>query len=143
MRDADEAAVAGIGPGMIRAGERLGIALVRSAHLHAAMAAAIEEGADLPIFGARDQYRVFAHVGAEEIAGLLELAFVAQEQPAAPEHARQLLLIDVHIDEDTAADQALLRLHQHGVIDRLSGRVVGVEPAHVFASLVLASRRTR
>jgi hypothetical protein len=73
---------------MIRAGERLGIALVRPAHLHAAMAATVEKGADLPVFGARHQHRVLAHVGAEEVTGLLQLAGVAQEQPAAPEHAR-------------------------------------------------------
>src|SRR4029077_13672339 len=76
------------------------------------MAADVEESAHLPGRVADDQDRVFAHVGGEEIAGLRDLALVAQEKPATGEDPLQLLLVELRLDEDAATDQTLLGVDQ-------------------------------
>ena len=68
----------------------------------------VQERTHLPPAVAHDQDRVFAHVGGEEIAGLRDLAFVAQEEPAAREDLPELLLVDLLLDEDATTDEAVL-----------------------------------
>ena len=76
------------------------------------MAADVQEGVDLSAAVAHHQHRVLAHVGGEVIAGIGNLAVVAQEQPAAGEDTLQFLLVDVGFDENAAAYQAPLRVNQ-------------------------------
>ena len=109
---ADKPAVITVGPAVIGAGKRRGIAGIGTAQAVAAMAADVEERAHLPSAVTQDQDRVFAHIGSEEIAGLRDLAVVAQKQPAARENALQLLLVDVRLDENAAADKTILVIDQ-------------------------------
>src|SRR5438093_1143863 len=83
-----------------------GVAAFGAAQPVAAMATDVEESVDLPAAVAHDQYRVFAHVGGEEIAGQRDLAVVAEEEPAAREDLLQLLFVDPRLDEDAPADEA-------------------------------------
>src|SRR5439155_17432965 len=85
------------------------------------MTADIEEGADHSGGVADDQHRVFAHRGREEIAGLRDLAVMAQEQPAAREDALQFLAVDLRLDKDAAADQAALVIDETRDIARHTG----------------------
>ena len=90
---------------MIGAGEARGVAGVGAAQPVAAMAADIEKGAHPAGTVAHHQHRVLAHIGRQEIARLRDLAFVAQEQPAAGEDLLQLLLVDLRLDKDAPADE--------------------------------------
>ena len=80
----------------------------------AAVPAEIEKGAH-PAAGVADhQNRVLTHVSGQEIAGLRDLALVAQIEPAAREYPLQFLLINLRLDKDTAADEAV------AVVDQLA-----------------------
>src|SRR5215831_1156467 len=105
-------AIVAIRPAMIGTGEGRGIANIGSAQPVAAVAADVEKGADLPRAVPHHQDRVLAHGGTEEVAGVGDLALVAQKQPAAGEDLRQLLLVDLWLDKDAPADQAALGIHQ-------------------------------
>jgi hypothetical protein len=62
---------------VIGAGEAGGIAAVGAAQPVAAVAADIQEGVNLAVAVAHDQYRVLAHVGREKVARPRDLAVVA------------------------------------------------------------------
>src|SRR6516225_4893275 len=104
IRHAGEPPVIAVGPAVIGAGKARGITRIGAAQPVAAMTAHIEEGADLARGVAHHQNRVFAHIAGQEIAGLRDLAVMAQKEPAAGEDALQLLLINLRLDEDAAAD---------------------------------------
>jgi hypothetical protein len=109
-----EAAVIAVGPAVISAGEARGVACVGAAQPIAAVPADIEKGAH-PAAGVADhQNRVLTHVSGQEIAGLRDLALVAQIEPAAREYPLQFLLINLRLDKDTAADEAV------AVVDQLA-----------------------
>src|SRR4029077_4082610 len=76
------------------------------------MAADVEKSADLALRVTDDENRVLAHVSGKEVAGLRDLALVAQEKPAAGEDPLQLLLVELRLDEDAATDQTLLGVDQ-------------------------------
>jgi len=97
---------------MIGTDEGRGIADIGPAQPVAAVAADVEKGADLPRAVPHHQDRVLAHVGTEEVAGVGDLALVAQKQPATGEDPLQLLRIDLRFDKDTSTDQAVLGIHQ-------------------------------
>ena len=71
------------------------IAAIGAAHLHAAVAAGIEERPNLAVAAPAHQDRVFAHIGGHVVARLGDLGFVAEEQPAAREDALELSLVDL------------------------------------------------
>src|SRR5207237_8188575 len=81
----------------------------------AAVRAHTEKRAHDPVGAAYHEHRVFAHIGREEIAGLRDLAVMAQIEPAAREDALQLLLIDLRLDKNAPADVPA------GEIDQLFG----------------------
>ena len=112
MRDAGQRPVVAIGPAVIGAGKARGIAAVGAAQAIAAMAADIQKGVDLAVAVAHHQHRVLAHIGRVEIAGLGDLALVAQEQPAAGEDLLLLLLVDLRLDKDAAADEPVVAVDQ-------------------------------
>src|SRR5262245_28409774 len=82
------------------------------------MAADIEECADFARSVAHHQNRVFAHIGGKEIAGLRDLAVMAQKEPAAGKDPLQFLLINIRLDKDAATDQTLFGIDQS---DRVNG----------------------
>jgi hypothetical protein len=55
---------------------------------------------------AHHQHRVFAHIGGEEVARLGELALMAKKEPTAGEYSFQLLLVNLGLDKDPAADKS-------------------------------------
>src|SRR5271169_5573409 len=112
IRHADQPPVIAIGPAVIGAGEGGGIAELGAAQPVAAMAANIQKGMHLARRVAHNENRVFAHVSGEKIAGLRDLALMAQKEPAARENALQLLLINIRLDEDAATDEAILGIDQ-------------------------------
>ena len=114
IRHADQPAVGAVAPAVIGAGEDGRVALVVAAHLHAAMAAGIEEHMDLAGPVAAQDHRFLAHARDEVVAGVRDLALVADKQPSAGEDALQLLAVDLLVDEDLAADLPLRRSTRPG-----------------------------
>ena len=55
---------------------------------------------------AAQDHRLLAHAGDKEIAGVGDLALMADKQPGAGEQPLLLLRIDLVIDKDLAADLA-------------------------------------
>src|SRR5262249_51281472 len=80
------------------------------------MAADIQKGVHLALRVTHHEDRVFAHIRAEEVTGLRDLALVAQEQPAAGKNLLQLLLVDLSLDEDAPADQAFVNTPQPSAV---------------------------
>jgi hypothetical protein len=68
---------------VIGTGEGRGVTSVGSAQAIAPMAADIQKGVYLALRVTHYEDRVFAHIRAEEVTELRDLALVAQEQPAA------------------------------------------------------------
>src|SRR5207244_4484552 len=101
-----------IAPAVIRTHELDRVAFVVPADLHPAMPARVEEHVDLAATVARQDDRLLAHRRDEEIAGLRDLAFMADEEPRAGEHAVELLAIDLFADKNLAADDAFLDVDQ-------------------------------
>src|SRR4029077_11808077 len=121
-RHADQAAVGAVAPAMIGAGEDGGIALVVTAHLHPAMPARIEENMHLAgAFAAQDD-RLLAHPRRGEIAGVRDLALMADEEPGAGKDPLLLLGVDLVVDEDLATDLPGLYVDQSGPVTRCTYR---------------------
>jgi len=125
---------------VIGACEGGGVAGIRSAQAVAAMTADIQEGVNLPDAVAHYRDRVFAHIGREEVARPWDLAFVAQKQPAAGEDSLQLLRVDLRLDKDAAADQAVLGIDQTAEINR-HGTLLWCWPLFGPSSGVFAAQR--
>src|SRR5262245_31137929 len=104
VRHADQSPVGAVAPAVIGAGEDGRRPFVVAAHLHAAMAAGIEEDVDAAGPVAAQDHRLLAHRRHEIVARLGDLAFVPDMQPGAREDALLLLGVDVLVDEDLAAD---------------------------------------
>ena len=115
-RHADQMPVGAIAPAVIGAGEDRGVALVIAAHLHAAMAARIEEGVDLPAPVAAEDHQLLAHPRHEEITGVGDLAFMPDEQPGARKDPLQFLRVDRLVDENLAADRPGGQIDEAGAI---------------------------
>ena len=92
MRHRVERAVRPERPGMIRATEHLGVAAIDHADSRAAMRAAILQHVDVAVGVAGDQDLVGGEPGADEVAGLLELAFMGDVDPEPAEDALLLEL---------------------------------------------------
>ncbi len=103
---------------MIGAGEGRGIAELGAAQPVAAVAADIQKGMNLAAAVAHDQHWVFTHVGSEEVPRLRDLALMAKEEPTASENPLQLLLVDLGLDEDPAADQPVIGVDETGDVLR-------------------------
>ena len=61
--------------------------------------------------------------------GLWNWSDVGQEEPARGEDPAQLLLVELLVGEDRSVDEATLRVHQPGDVDRRSQRGRALEPA--------------
>src|SRR5271156_1919752 len=108
VRHADQAAVIAVGPTVIGTGKGGGVAGIRPTQPVAAVPADIEKRVDLAGTVAYHQNRVLAHIGREEIARLGDLALVAQEKPAAGKNPLLFLLVDLRLDKDAAAKEAVV-----------------------------------
>ncbi|MOA16068.1 hypothetical protein D3C78_1362620 [compost metagenome] len=82
-------AIDAIRPAVIRAGKSPGIATVRVADTHRAMATLVEKRFDGAIFLADNDDCVFPHVSVKEIAWFWYLAFMGQKQPATAKYPLQ------------------------------------------------------
>ena len=134
LRHALQLAVGGVGPAVIGAGEDRGVALFVAAHLHAAMPARIEEGVNHALLVAAQDDRLFAHPRRVEVAGIWNQAFVADEQPGAGENLVELFLVEIGVDEDFAADEALLGVDETSDIIETAFLAIGVlRPGAFFA----------
>src|SRR5262249_10271042 len=108
LRDADQASVVAVGPAVIGAGKTSGVARGGAAQTVAAMPADIQEGMDLAVTVADHQNRVLAHIGSDEVAGLRNLALMAQKQPAPGKDLFLLGLVDFRLNVNAAADETTL-----------------------------------
>ena len=126
--DTDELALEVVGPAVIGAGEVPGLPEVRAADPGPTVPARVEVGAQVAVLVQGDNDRVLTHVGGEEVAGLVELVHVGQEEPARGEDPAQLLLVELLVGEDRSVDEATLRVHQPGDVDRRSQRGRALEP---------------
>src|SRR5947209_6747921 len=106
--DALQLSVRGVRPAVVSAGERRGVALVVTAHRHAAVAARIQQHPDLARSIAHHDDRLAAHLRQEEIARLGDLAGVPDEEPGALENPRKLVLENTLVAEDLALDLPVL-----------------------------------
>ena len=104
--DANELAVGGEAPTMVRAGEYGRVALVVAADLHSAVPTGVEEYLDAVFAVAAEDHRFLAHGRNEVIAGLGYLALVTNEEPGLGEYLFLFLPVDVFIDEYLSADVA-------------------------------------
>ncbi len=94
---------------MERTGKHEAVALVVAADLLAAVATGVQEGADLVVLPVAYKDDFFSpHAGDHEVARVGDEALVADEQPAAREDLLQLLLEDVRVDVELAAQGAVL-----------------------------------
>ncbi len=114
------------------------------------MAADIQERTHDPSGIAHHQHRIFAHVCGEEIAGLRDLAVMAQKEPAARKDPLQLLLINLRFDEDAAADMPGAEIDQpvriglHGRLRDQRGRGMrSIDPASTVMMLPVMPRASR
>ena len=119
--DGLQRAVVAEGPAVIGADEGGGVAVVGAAEAVAAVAADVQERADLAGAVAHHQHRVFAHVGGEEVAGVGNLRLVAEQEPAAGENLLQLLLVDFLVAEYAGVDDAVVGVHQGSHLHRCHG----------------------
>ena len=102
-----ELAGVGVGPAMEATGELSGIAAIGPAHLHTPMPTRVQKCSNRAVVTAADEDRIFTHIGRHVIAGLGDLRFVTEKQPAACKDALELRLIDLRIEEDLATDESL------------------------------------
>ena len=93
-RDPRQRAIRGDRPAVVVAGEGPGIAAIGAADAVAAVSASVEEGLYRAVLLPDDDDVVFAHVGAEEVIVLRDLAGVGKEQPASAKDALKLLAVD-------------------------------------------------
>ena len=98
-----EPAVAVVGPAVIEAGVARRVTARLAAHHRAAMAAAVEEDAELVLAVAAEDERPAAHGAGAEVAGGAHLGFMAHVQPAALEDALLLGGEDRRLDERRAS----------------------------------------
>ncbi len=118
IRHAGELAVIAVGPAVIGAGEAGGVASVGAAEPVATVAADVEESTDLAGGVAHHKHWVFGHPGGEKVARQRDLAVMAEEEPAARKDPRQLLIIDLRLDKDAAAEKSVRDIDQRAVHDR-------------------------
>lgn len=143
VRDLQEAPVGGVAPAVVGADERVAVAARRRLDARAAVAAHVEERADLAGRAAREEQRHAGRVVREEVAGRGELRRVADDQRQPAEHARQLagvaLLVEIRRHRhrrrrsrgvgrpllevsEHAADQRRVEIWQHAMFYRGSFR---------------------
>src|SRR5215510_5296254 len=81
--DANQSSLCVERPAVIAAHEVLGISLIGATHPVAAVPAHVQESAYPAVRTAAQQYRIFPHVGCDEIVRIGDLALVTQVEPTA------------------------------------------------------------
>src|SRR5438477_4628903 len=126
----DETAIGAVAPAMIRAGKDRRVAFVITAHLHAAMSARIQKDMHLAGAVAAQDHRLLAHPRRRVIAGVRDLALMADEEPGAREDPLLLLGVDRLVDKDLAADLPGLRIDQTRAVSGFTCRRHAYLPIH-------------
>ena len=86
--------------------------MVSPAYPVATVAAHVKEGMELALCIATEQDRILTHVIGNKVVRVRYLAFMSNEQPAAPEYLLQLLVVDVSIGKYAPVHQASLIIYQ-------------------------------
>ena len=115
---------------MIDAVELPGVALALAAHEGAAVAADIEQRADLALAVAAEDHRTVGDAAGAEVTGVLHLRGVADINPALVEDRAVLVLQDFRRDEHLAVDRKRQILE---ILDDVLAVAVGVA---VFVGLI-------
>ncbi len=127
-----------VAPAVIGAHEAFRIALALRAHHRSAVRAAIDQHRDLVIFFFYDNYGFPPHARGEVVAGVLDLALVAEHQPGAAEDARHLEREDFRVGVHAAVHA--VGLHQHGEL-LVRGHAMIVAVAHLHADEIAHYQR--
>src|SRR5579885_2355621 len=123
VRNGDEVAGEVVTPAMIGAGECAGVAAIRPADAHPAMAALIQKRPNRSVLLPHDQHGIFGHVSGKEVARFFQHALMAQEQPRPGEDAFEFELVDGWIAIDSRIEAAGFFIHQAAQIRTISARV--------------------
>ena len=94
-RHADKPPVCPIAPTMIGTGEDRGVALIVAAYFHASVAAGIQKHVHLAGAVAAEDHRLLTHPRGGVIAGIGDLALMADKEPGAGEDLFLLLGVDL------------------------------------------------
>jgi len=86
IRDADEIPLVVESPGVIKALEKFGVALVEATHVGAPVGAAVVQDSRSPVAAAHPKERLAGQRPAPKVAGIGKLRFVAEIEPAALEN---------------------------------------------------------
>src|SRR5581483_8886911 len=91
-------------PAVVAAAEMCGAAAFLVADLPPSMAAHVEQNVNLARGVARHDHGILSHLPGHVIAGVRDLRFVGNEQPALGEEVLQLPAVNVRVVEDPRAD---------------------------------------
>ena len=97
---ADEITVGPERPTVIDALVYLCVTAIGGTDAHSSMRANIERNENLALFTAGGNHRIRAHVAHDEIAGVRDFRFVAEENPDLAEDLFHLQLIDFPVAQD-------------------------------------------
>ena len=142
-RGVEQLAGVPVRPAVVRAAQERGVAAVGAADAHAAMAARVQEDADDPFVVAEQDRRVEPARPRDEVARLLDLALVPDEEPGATEDPLDLELEDLGVGEDPPRDEPLLRAARSPRGTRRSGAGGGWTPRPLPRSQTTVFTRRR
>ena len=131
-----------VAPGVIHAGQRLGVAALLQAHQRALVRAAVHHRVDRAVFVARHDHRYFADRGEAPVAGVRNFDFQAEEIPDRPAEQPLLLLgVDRGIGEHAKRHtrHAVLRPDEIACEIARHRNVHCLPPRHVLAATVAAA----
>src|SRR5580698_2672332 len=89
---------------MIAADMQFPVATLEGAHQRAPMATSIENAVNFVVFVPRQQHRMPADIGGDEVVRVWDLGFKADENPGRLEYMSHLRFVDFRIDKRAAAD---------------------------------------
>src|SRR6202044_1657396 len=90
--------------GVIAADMQFSVAVLEGAHDRAAMAAGVEKAVNFVVFVPRQQHRMPADMGGDEVMRIWYLRFKAHENPGRLEDVFHLRFKDFRIDKRAAVD---------------------------------------
>ena len=104
FRNGNVAAAAVVRPCMIAADMQFPVSAPERAHQRASMAAGVEKAVDLVVLIPRQQHRMPADMGGDEVMRIRYLGFKADENPGRLEDVLHLRFVDFRIDKRATVD---------------------------------------
>ena len=104
FRNGNVAAAAVVRPRVIAADMQFPVSAPERAHECTSMAASVEKAVDFLVFIPRQQHRMPADMGGDEVMRIWYLGFKADENPGRLEYMSDLRFIDFRIDKRAAVD---------------------------------------